>query len=141
MSDREAKKHLRAALRADPEAFDRLVREYLEDGAEVLAASRPGENAGRKKEIEPINYALLLADVRNRAERLSSENEALKEIANAATGWGKHNAWRKKIMNKNTAGTHLKKAKELEQGDPEFAEDVSFWRWALSSLDMSKPKK
>lgn len=128
MSDRETKKHLRAALRADPEAFDRLVREYLQHGTEALDAQKPGTNAGRQKEVEPLNLALLLADVRNRTERTGSEAGALKEIADAGTVWGKHSAWRKKIMNPNTAKTHLSEAKKLEREDPHFAEDVIFWR-------------
>ncbi|WP_421621326.1 hypothetical protein [Alkalilimnicola ehrlichii] len=135
----EAKKHLRAAYKADPEAFEALIDEYLDHGPVVFDPPAPGENAGRKKQVQDQNLALLLADVRLRAERLGSERKALMEIAEARTSWGGpgHAAgkrWKKKIMSHATAKRHLSRAKELESQDAAFAQDVEFYCWAFDTL-------
>ena len=135
MKETQVKKHLRAAHRTDPGAFDKLVREYLEHGKEVFDAPEPGANAGRKKQIGLDNYALLFVRVSSLRASGLSETAALKEIAENKDYWANHESgFSTTIESESTARKHLKKAQKMYEDDPLFRERVEFLKWAYKEI-------
>ncbi|WP_018951397.1 hypothetical protein [Thioalkalivibrio sp. AKL12] len=134
MNDTEVKRHLRAAHRADPEAFDALLREYQERGPEAFAAPKPGTNAGKPGDMHVVR-ALLLARTMNRTEQGESERAVLRDVADNADFWKNHQTGNFGVFdNFETTKTHLRAAKQKYKTDPKFREDVDFYRWALTEL-------
>ncbi|MDQ2069195.1 hypothetical protein [Natronospira bacteriovora] len=135
MSETQVKRYLRAAYKADPDTFSRLVREYLEHGEEVFDAPKPGTNAGRKKQIGLDNYALLYVRVSNLRARGLSETAALKEIAERKDYWANHESgFSTTIESASTARKHFKHAEKMYNDDPLFREWVEFLVWAYKAI-------
>lgn len=120
---------LREAHRHDPVAFDNAVRDYLERGIDAFAPRA----AGARKRLKRENYVLLLASMMNRPEGMS-EAARLRDLAEKGVKYGDgRNTYR--WFNSDTIKSHLAKAKQLADDEPEFAEDVEFYRWALRVIN------
>lgn len=130
----ETAKHLRAAYRADPDAFDRLIREYLEQGPDAFAAPRPGANAGRPESMNDDVRALFLAQFLNRNESQSARALA-QAIADKAEFWRVDGSRYGVIDNENTVRRHARTLKKRMAEDQDFCEQVEKYRELLTLLD------
>lgn len=131
----EVKRYMRAAHQADPEAFDALVRDYIERGAPALAAPKPGSNAGRPQEMNDTVRALFLARFLNRAEHTGSERKVAKAVADKAEFWRTPAGYYGVMDNENTVRRHVRDLKARCEHDEAFREKVDSNRRILKMLD------
>lgn len=131
----EVKKYLRAAHRSDPEAFDKLIHEYMEHGPEIFARPHPGANAGAPKQLGRDNYALLYARVQHLRDQGLSETKALQKVANNADYWANRDTgYLGTIETVSTARKHYKESIRLYNEDESFRDRADFMHWAWGAI-------